>query len=215
MSFKDIAFFNFRDGLGVNVIRWRGLKVGPVLKPALNREESGFNPFRIAGRKTEALRGLGDVDFGLELGGFAEYSIDQFSLRSELRRGIGSHNSWVGEGSLKYSDIYFGLGPPIICGVGPQLQFATSKFARTYWGINSTQASRSGLNQYNPRAGIISYGIRLFAILPLVGELTAVTFFGYDRLAPDLSKSPLVNKRGSPNQFSGGMGISYKMVLID
>ena len=66
MSFKDIAFFNFRDGLGVNVIRWRGLKVGPVLKPALNREESGFNPFRIAGRKTEALRGLGDVDFGLE-----------------------------------------------------------------------------------------------------------------------------------------------------
>ena len=215
LEFKDIAFLNFRDGLGVNVFNSHGLKIGPVMKPALGRDEDGFNPFRITGKKTEALRGLGDVGFGIELGGFADFTLSKFSLRGELLKAIGAHNAWIGETSLKYSSMFFGLGPPIIFAFGPELQFASSKFSRTYWGVTSKQAAASGLSQYTPGSGIVSYGLSAFALMPLVRDLAATLFFAYDRLAPDLAKSSFIKQKGSSDQFGGGIGLSYKFTLIE
>jgi len=80
------------------------------------------------------LRGLGDVGFGIELGGFAEFALGQFSLRGEFRKAVGAHNGWIGDASVKYSRMFFGLGPPLIFAIGPKLQFASSKYSKKFWG---------------------------------------------------------------------------------
>ena len=68
-SYKDTVFFRGTT-LGANLVSVNGprpgdgLKIGPLIRYGFGRDE-GDN---------EALRGLGDIDAAIELGGFARYS---------------------------------------------------------------------------------------------------------------------------------------------
>jgi len=81
--------------------------------------------------------------------------------------------------------------------------------------VTSEQATASGLSQYRPGSGIVSYGLSVFALMPLVLDLAATLFFSYDRLAPDLAKSSLIKQKGSANQYGGGIGLNYTFILIN
>jgi outer membrane protein len=58
VEFKDLFFASVKDGVGYNVIHSNGWRVGPLVKYESERKENGNNPFRVAGKKTTALRGL-------------------------------------------------------------------------------------------------------------------------------------------------------------
>lgn len=219
MAFPDFkveygeVFFASLFGVGYNVIKGDRWRIGPIAKFGFPRNEDDKNPFRIAGDKTNALRGLGDVDATPELGGFVEYSFRPFSATVEVRKGIGGHEGLVGEASLDYANVINALGRPMFVSVGPRVTVANAPYNRAFFGINQTQAANSGLARYSAGGGVFSYGIGGFAMMPLGGSVSLGFFGGYDRLGRVAADSPLIKERGDRNQFMGGVRMAYEFGL--
>jgi MipA family protein len=82
------AFRSARDGASIGILETGHFRAGPTLKIDLpRREDDDAN-----------LRGLGDVDWAFELGGFVEYwPAAWLRTRMELRQGIGGHDGQGGD----------------------------------------------------------------------------------------------------------------------
>lgn len=210
VEYKDRFFASLFEGVGYNVINSDGWRAGPIMKFDFGRTEDDDNPFRIAGKKTNALRGLGDVDATPELGGFVEYNFEPFSATIELRQGVGGHEGLVGDISLNYMGFIEQLGPPIMYAFGPRATFADANYNNAYFGINQTQSANSGLARYSAEAGLVSYGIGGFAMISISDSVSLGVFGGYDRLSSEVADSPLIKERGDENQFMGGLRITYE-----
>lgn len=216
MAFPDIKieykdrFFASLFGVGYKVICNDVWSIGPIVKLDFGRTENDDNPFRIAGEKTHALRGLGNVDATVELGGFVEYNIGPFTYQLEMRQGVGGHQGFVIETGFDFRGFIDKPGKPIMYSVGPHLTFADSNYNNAYFGITRSQSINSGLSRYDATAGVVSYGIGGFVMVPLSDTLSVGVFGGYDRLANGVADSPLIKKRGDPNQFMGGLRLSYE-----
>jgi outer membrane protein len=210
VEYKDLFFASVGDGIGYNFINNYGWRVGPIAKYAFKRKEDGESDFRISGDETNALRGLGDVDGTIELGGYAEYSFEPFSYKVELRQGVNGHEGMIGEMSLNYAGAIKNMGPPVFFAIGPQLKFADSDYNNAYFGINQTQSANSGLARYSADNGLVSYGFGGFASLPVGDKISLSMFGGYERLGSEVADSPLVQERGNENQFAAGLNLSYK-----
>jgi outer membrane protein len=213
VEFKDLFFASMKDGVGYNIIHAKGWRVGPVVKYKFERKEDGNNPFLVAGNKSTALTGLGNVDATFECGGFGEYRYEPFAYKVELRQGIDGHKGMIGEASIYYAGAIERFGPPIIFAFGPHVKFADSKYNNAYFGINQTQSVNSGLNRYDAGRGLVSYGIGGFMSMPLSEPVSVSLFGGYDRLGNETAESPLITQRGSENQFAIGLNVTYKCNL--
>jgi len=209
LEYKDRLFVSPME-VGYNVINSNGWRVGPIMKFEMGRKESDDNPFRIAGKKTNALRGLGDVDATLGLGGFVEYKHKPFSYKLELHQGLGGHKGFVGKIGLNYMGSTKQLGKPVMYAFGPRATFADSKYNNAYFGITPTQSANSGLARYSADFGLVSYGIGGFAAISVSKSVSVGVIAGYDRLGSEAADSPLIKERGDKNQFMGGLRISYK-----
>jgi outer membrane protein len=210
IKYKNHFFASMKDGIGYNIINSSGWQIGPVAKYVFERKENGDNPFRVIGPKSNALRGLGDVDGTVELGGFVKYILEPFTYKIELRQGVNGHKGMIGETSISYGGTITQFGPPIIYSFGPRATVASSDYNNAYFGINQTQSARSGLDRYNADSGIVSYGIGGFALFPFTDSISFSMFAGYNSLSNEVSNSPLVVQLGSENQFVSGLSISYK-----
>lgn len=205
-NYKDDFFASVPDGIGYNVINNNNWKIGPLAKVRFGRRENtGGSPFLISG-KSDALRGLGDIDTAGEFGGFSQYNYQKTRTRLEIRKGFGGHNGLVGDFSFSYFDR---IGP-LTYSFGPKITFGTSDFMNTYYGISDSQSLRSGLSHYKAKGGINTYGIRALVNMPINSKVAITIFSGYEKLASQASNSPLVRERGSQNQFSIGLGFGYR-----
>lgn len=214
VTYKDQFFASIPTGIGYNAIRSSGWRAGPIARFAFAREEAnGANPFQVAGAETNALQGLGDVDSTLELGAFAEYTWKEWSAKVEARQGVGGHEGFITDLSANYQKVipaaFSAQGSPLIVSVGPRATLVDSNYNQAYFGVNATQSANSGLSHYNAGAGLLSYGLGATAIYPISDKVTATSFAAYDRVAGDAGDSPLVQQRGSENQATVGVFLTY------
>lgn len=209
LEYKD-RFFASPLETGFNIIDSEEWRAGLIMKFDFGRSEDDDNPFRIAGKKTSALRGMGDLDATPELGGFVEYKHEPFSYALELRQGVSGHEGLVGEMSVNYTGFTEQFGKPIMYAFGPRATFADSTYNNAYFGINSSQSTNSGLARYTADSGLVSYGISAFAVMHISDSISLGVFGGYDRLGSEAADSPLIKERGEENQFMGGIRLSYE-----
>ena len=212
INYGDTIFASVPDGLGWNALNRGGWKAGPIAKARFGRKESdGGSPFLLTGG-SDALLGLGDIAAAAELGAFVEKrwgGSGLWRVRAEARRGLGGHAGIVADGSVSYQ---VRLGR-MIMSIGPRATAASGGFMRTYFGMDTVQSQRSGLAQYRPGAGLLSFGIGGALVRPL-GERNTVTLFtGLDRLGSKAARSPLVRERGQKTQFSIGLGYGFRFNL--
>lgn len=214
VTYGNTFFASVEDGVGYAVINQHGWRAGPIAKIAFGRKEDGDNPFRIAGGKTSALHGLGNVATTLEAGGFAEYRWSSISTKIGLRKGLNGHEGHVGDLSVKYTRSSQSLSPvagsPLVVSFGPRLTLVDSTYNKAFFGVDADQALGSGLPRYNPSGGVLSYGVGSFIIAPIRKQLAATFLAGYDRLTGDAGSSPLVSERGSPNVAMLCVLLSYE-----
>ncbi len=210
VAYGDRFFASVAQGIGYNLINHDGWRIGPIAKLDFGRDEDDDSPFRILGDKTEALRGLGDVDPTAELGAFAEYRLKPFSYSLEVRQGVGGHEGLLAETGVNYTGSISRFGKPIIYAFGPRATFADSNYTSAYFGITESQSAKSGLDQYSADAGPLSYGLGGFAALPITDTVSVALFGGYNRLTGDASDSPLIKERGDENQFTAGTSVRYE-----
>lgn len=214
LSFRNIFFASVEDGVGYAVINQHGWRAGPIAKIAFGRKEDGDNPFRVAGSKTSALRGLGNVATTVEAGGFTEYRWRSMSTKIEVRKGLNGHEGLVGDLSVKYTRTSRSLSPmagsPFVVSIGPRLTVVDATYNKAFFGVDDDQAVKSGLPRYSPNGGVLSYGIGSVFVVPISSQLSTIVLAGYDRLTGDAGSSPLISERGSRNQGMFGVVLNYE-----
>lgn len=214
VTYRNTFFASVEDGVGYSVINQLGWRAGPIAKIEFGRNEDGDNPFRIAGGKTSALHGLGNVATTIEVGGFAEYRLSSIRTKIELRKGLNGHEGLVGDISVKYMHASQSFSPeldsPLVISIGPRLTVVDATYNKAYFGVDADQAAKSGMPRYSPSGGVLSYGVGSFIIVPIRKQLSATLLVGYDRLTGDAGCSPLVRERGSSNQGMFGVLLNYE-----
>lgn len=214
MGSRDMAFalrpsFSMGRGLGsrwlsmeddnisiglLNGDRWRVGVTGALVWP---REE----------KSRGALTGLGNTRFGGEAGAFAEfYPTDWLRARIDLRHGFVAHRSLMADLKL---DAFTRLGNGWTLAAGPRIHFAGNDYLDTYFGVDAVQSARSGLPQFNPGGGVLSYGLAAQVSYDWSSRVQTTAYAQYNRLTGDAARAPLVGQRGQRDQFTFGLATRW------
>lgn len=202
VEYRDLAYIRGPE-IGVNIIRLKpsedfAIKAGPLVRYRRDRKEK---------RNTD-LRGLGDVDTAIEAGGALAFEYRQAWVRVSLAKDVASgHEGLVGEGE---AGIRFNLSDSLHASATVKASWADKDYMGTYFGVTAAQAVRSGLPVYRAESGLkdVGAGLNLSYMLGRNWMVTAVS--GYSRLMGDAADAPLVVRRGSPDQWIGGLFIAYR-----
>jgi MipA family protein len=189
-------FFGGPDSFGVPIINLGPFQAGPVGRLGWPRYQSQYGQ----------LNGLGDVNLAVQLGGFAQYWVAPWlRLRGELRQGFGGETGQTGSVFL---DALAPIGQWRISG-GPRVTLQSTAAVTPYFNVNAAQSAASGLPVYDTTGGFYSYGAGGQIEYFFNPQWSAHTIVEYERITGSAADSPLVTVRGSPNQFTVGVGATY------
>ena len=199
-------YFGPRDSFGFSILDLGQFKIGPAAKLVWQRKAS----------YDRALNGLGNIDYALQAGDFAEYWPAQWlRLRGEARQGFGGEKGVTGD---LFLDAIVPAGQFRFSG-GPRLTLQSAAAIGPYFGITpaqsfgSTVAGLPALPVYHAGGGLYSYGAGAQAEYFFSPQWAVHTFVEYERLTGSAAGSPLVVQRGSPNQFTFGLGARYSFTM--
>jgi len=209
VKYNDTFFASVQEGAGYNVINTENWRAGPIVRYQFSRDEDGEAPFQISGDDTRDLRGLGDVDGTIEIGGYIEYKINPLSAKLELRQGLGGHEGMIGSLSGAYKTQTHFLNYPMFVSVGPEIAFADEDYHQAYFNVNAVQSAASGLPRYDADSGVLTYTVNGTAVAPITENVSAVFIARYGRLGEESGDSSLVRERGSKNQGTLGAFVNY------
>jgi MipA family protein len=198
-------YFGPLDSFGFSVLDIGQFKIGPAVKLIWQRKASD----------DAALNGLGDIDFALQVGAFAEYwPVQWLRLRGELRQGFGGERGVTGN---LFADAVVPAGQFRFSG-GPRLTVQTTAAVSPYFSITPAQSAGStvaglpALPVYHASGGVYSYGAGGQIEYFFNPQWATYGFIEYERLVGSAADSPLVTQRGSPNQVTFGLGARYSFV---
>jgi outer membrane protein len=196
-SGTNANFRSPRDGFGFAVFDESNFRFGPVGKIKRERREGS----------DAVLAGLGNVDWAVELGVFAEYWwLPWLRTRAELRNGIGGHHGLVGELT---ADAVYKFAPRWTLAGGPRMTLVSAQALDPYFGISAAQSVASGLPVYTAKGGVYSYGAGVQLRYDINTRWETYTYLEYERLTGDAANSPLIVQRGTRDQLSAGIGLTY------
>ncbi len=174
----------------------------------------GFYPaFNFEGERDAAdhseLTGLKTVDWAIELGAGVRYTGDFVEAFAEVRRGFNGHHGFVGELGI---DAVARPADRLKLTLGPRVSFADSEYMSTYFGVTSGESTASGgrFAAYDAGGGFRDVGVAFGAEYAWSDTITLYGDAGYRRLVGDAADSPIVKRAGSENQFTAGLGLTYK-----
>ena len=203
VNYRDLVFLR-GPMLGANAFTLQGprpgdkLQIGPLLRYQMGRDE-GDN---------DALRGLGDIDAGAELGAFITYRTGPWSTGLTVFRDISdAHDGLTAKASGGYTHSFT---PKLRLRSEVYATWADDNYTETFFGITAAQSQRSGLRRYTAEGGLKDVGLSLDLDYSLTQHWGITGRLGYKRLLGDAADSPLVEDKGSADQFSTGLILSYR-----
>ncbi len=101
------------------------------------------------------------------------------------------------------------LSKPLDFGIGVGLTFAGEDYMSTFFGIDARDAVASGLARFDAEAGIKDLSITPKFVFHFSKRWHLGFGFRYKLLLGDAADSPVVDVRGSKNQFLAGLGLIY------
>ncbi len=192
---KPFEFEAPDESFGPELISTGGLEIGPALN---------FEGSRTA---KDVGADLDKVPFTVEAGAFIEYEFSpQFRFRTELRKGLGGHDGWIGQAGV---DFVARDADEWLFSIGPRVTWSDSRYHRAYFGVTAPEAVRTGLAAYRPDGGIQAVGATAGFLTQLSKRIGIYSYVKYDRLVGDAADSPVVRTYGSRDQFSGGLALTY------
>lgn len=194
---KPARFRSPRDGFSFGILDYGRFVAGPTTKVRFARNEGD----------SSNLRGLGDVGWTFEAGGFAEYWVTDFlRTRVELRQGFGGHHGLVSEVT---ADLVVPVSPQLTLSGGPRMTLVSSAYTNTYFSVTPAQSLASGLPVYDARGGFQSAGAGFQARYEWSPRWATHMFVEYERLAGAAANAPLVTRYGTRDQIQLGLGATY------
>lgn len=189
-------FISTLKGAGVNILRTSTFTAGPMVTYRFERKENA----------SELLKGLGDVDGGVEAGAFLNWQFhDRFGTGIKALQGLGDAKGFTADLSLTYNQ-------PIVTDLNFALKtsalFANAEYNKQFFGITETQSHNSGYDYYSPGSGIKHVSIKPTLNYTFLEHYNVGLVYEYKRLTGPAADSPLV-KRGSADQSTMGVSLSW------
>lgn len=189
VQFKGIDDLRFR------LIDRGGLEAGPLIGYRFDRNEDD----------SERLSGLGDVDGGVVVGGYAAYRMGL------LKPYLSYHHQVTGDDTGGIARLGVEARLPVAARVAVTatggVTWADDDYMRSYFGVSAAQNVASGLAAFDAGAGVKDVFIGLATDVPL-GERWSLKLSGrYAHLLGDAAASPIVE---TESQWQGAVGLSYR-----
>ena len=166
------------------------IRFGPLLSVDFGRKESN----------SRDLTGLGNVGTSIEVGAFVGYAYGPLRTRLRVRQDIANGHSGLlvkGDASLAiYRDDKLAVGSNL------STTWASAKYMNANFGISAAQSTASGLAAYTPGSGMRDISLGVGGSYLISPRFSVIANIGYSRLLDAAKDSPLVQQRGSADQFS-------------
>jgi outer membrane protein len=217
-AFRPIISISRADKLS----RWRSFNDNPsIALYDTGKVEAGITgkvDWKRDAGDSDDLRGLDDVDYAYEIGGYAQwYPVDWLRLRADLRYGFGGFEGAVADfaiDAIYFTDFWGGMA----ISAGPRMTLASSGYIDAYYGITPEESASAialgnNLGTYEAGGGLYSVGFGGQILKRFTPAILGSVFAEYKYLADDAADSPLVVQNGDRNQFQAGVSLSYTFFL--
>ncbi len=187
-----------------NLVDHEFLRLGPSLNYRFGRENVD----------DEVVDRLTDVDGSVEPGAFAGIELlndanprYRFSASVEFLQDVsGGHEGWLTQVSARY---WRPLSKPLDFGIAAGLTFAGEDYMSAFFSVDARDAAASGLDRFDAEAGIKDLTVTPMFVFHFSKQWHLGFGFRYKLLLGDAADRPVVDVRGSKNQFLAGLGLIY------
>ncbi len=197
---NGIVQFRGPDDLRLRVLNFGGFEAGPLVGWRFDRDDSDAS----------SLRGLGDVDGGVVLGGYAGYRIGNFLPFVSYHHQVSGDDTGglIRFGAETRMNLAGGITATAVAGA----TYGDDSFMDAYFSVSPVQSANSlaGLGVYDADAGIKDVYLAFGADVPLSDRWSLKLAARYARLVGDAADSPIVEDE---NQYFGGLGLTYRFGL--
>ncbi len=194
---ESSGFVQFRgvDDLRFRVFEFNGFEAGPLAGYRFGRDEDD----------AARLTGLGDVDGGVVVGGYAAYNF------GSLKPFLSYHHQVTGDDAGAVlragAETRFSLTPNIIMTAVAGASYADDDYMQSYFSVTAAQALASGLSTFDADGGFKDVYLSLGTDVPLSDQWSMKLGVKYTHLIGDASDSPIVE---TDSQLSGLLGFTYR-----
>ena len=190
---SDRVSFGGIDDIRIRALSLGGFDFGPVVGYRFGRDESD----------AARLAGLGTVDGGIVLGGYAAYGIGPLSAFAAYNHQVmGDGTGGVLRFGLDAKSEFAGFGLKGTIGA----TWASEDYMDSYFSVTASQAASSHLAKYDASAGIKDIYMGIGADLPIADRLKLVLSARYSQLVGEAGASPIVEAK---DQYFAGAGLTY------
>jgi len=154
---------------------------------------------------------LNNTDDGFLVGALVGYD---FNLENERVIGLEFDPRWdisddIGGLFTARANFSSPVGESWFFRVGVDATYASTEYMDEFFGVDSADAARSGLSQFDADSGFKDVGVS-GDISYMFSERWSVTgLASYTRLVDDAEDSPVTDDRGDENQVFGGLLINF------
>lgn len=193
-------------GLRINVLNSDWLALGPAASFTLGRSRRHTRP---------EIAALGRIADAGELGGFVEVrrsgvlqAQDLLAVSAQVAADVtGVHDGVVADVNVTYT---LPLSPRFLVGIAGGIGLADDDYARRYFSVSPDRSLASGLPAFDARGGARDVSLALSGTYMLSERWGVSALVGYSRLVDDFAATPVVRIAGDRNQFSGGLGVTFR-----
>ncbi len=198
-------FLSTAQGLGWQTSVDGGSNLRLYVSPSASRAD---RKKRFGG--SDFLRGMGEIEMRPQIGIDVEAPLGPVTLTGSVvhafkkgsDRDVGSAYTLMNLGVN--TTVYQGSAGSI--GLTLSGTLGDSNYMRTWYGVSSRQASRTGFRQYSPNGGLESVALGANWVLPLDKNWSLSVAGEARQLLGDAGDSPIVQRR---SQFSIGSMVTY------
>ena len=192
------------NALSVNLVDHPFWRFGPTGTLRLGRR----------GVADDAVDAFEDISTTVELGLFAGVEwidpIDprlRFSADIEFAHDVGGeHDGWLVYANAR---LWHPLDDFVELGIAAGTSYANRHFTETYFGVSTRDSAASNLPAFEANGGFRDLRITPMVVISLGRTWHVGAGIQYRRLLEDAAQSPIVDERGTADQFLGGVSVIY------
>jgi MipA family protein len=172
-------------------------ELGPVLQ---YRKERGD----VHNNKVDRMK---DVNAATEAGGFLGWKADRLSLSTTYVTDVSDEYN----GSVWYFNGYYEIpvDEQFRLSLGAYTTWASDDYMETYFGVDNSDAARSGFRKYKASSGFKDAGMLLIGDYKFNQHWGMAGAVNYTRMLNDAGDSPLVKDAGDENQYKAIIAVTY------
>ena len=172
-------------------------QLGPVLQYRLERGDVHNN-------KVDRMK---DVNAATEAGAFLAWKADRLLLSTAYVTDVSDEY----DGDVWYLNGFYEIpvDEQFKMALGAYTTWASDNYMETYFGVDSSDAARSGFSKYKASSGFKDAGMLLVGHYKFNKAWGVAGAVNYTRMLNDAEDSPLVKDAGNENQYKALVAVTY------